>query len=80
MVEGGAAKLGQTAHGPTACLGSFQAAVLLPVNVCWQTGAMFGGFWSSASPVTGPEQGLAPNLLHVNTSFPTIFPLFPPLL
>jgi hypothetical protein len=31
-------------------LGSFQAAVLLPVNVCWQTGAMFGGIWSSASP------------------------------
>jgi hypothetical protein len=24
-------------------LGLFQAAVLLPVNICWQMGAMFGG-------------------------------------
>jgi len=49
-------------------VGSFQAAVLLPVNVCWQTGAMFGGFWSSASPsrVTGPEQGLAPKVMEWN--------------
>ena len=50
-------------------VGSFQAAVLLPVNVCWQTGAMFGGFWCS---VTGPEQGLAPNLVmkEAVSSFP----------
>ena len=36
--------------GSPITIGSFQAAVLLPVNVCWQTGAMFGRFWSSAAP------------------------------
>jgi hypothetical protein len=48
-------------------VGSFQAAVLLPVNVCWQTGAMFGGILElrfTFGPVTGPEQGLAPNLVE----------------
>ena len=30
-----------TAQPPGYELGSYQAAVLLPVNVCWQTGAMF---------------------------------------
>ena len=46
--------------GPSSCLvvGSFQAAVLLPVNVCWQTGAMFGAFWSSAAP---SKKGLVPD-------------------
>jgi len=38
--------------------GFVQAAILLLVNVCWQTGAMFGGFWSSASP---SKKGLVPD-------------------
>ena len=50
-------------------LGSFQAAVLLLVNVCWQTGAMFGVFWSSAAPSnsanrTGARACSEPKVMH----------------